>query len=229
MASIQPTSAERSSGAAHPSARASEVPRHRELQPRRVLHEADRRPQATGCGRRQRGHGGWAYANTADRRLPRVHSRPRSGHWCDLPRASRRARTPRNRRLQLAGVAARPAGMASAVLYHQHLSAGDAARDGPGSPVSVHLKPVAESAGLATTSGRPPFGAGPGEGAGRFRRTPFPQGGRKPVFRAARGRHGTQSRRLIPGHDGRELRHLPRHTQRRAPSATRSARKTCSR
>ena len=72
------------------------------------------------CGRRQRGHGGWAYADTADRRLPRVHSRPRSGHWFDLPGASRRARTPPNRGLQLAGIAARHAS-AAAVLHHQHL------------------------------------------------------------------------------------------------------------
>ena len=64
LARIQPPGPARGRGrSAHAAARAAEVHRDRQLQPRRVLHEADRRPQAAGRRRAPR-------ADTPDGRTP---------------------------------------------------------------------------------------------------------------------------------------------------------------
>ena len=91
LAQLQSSRAARGPGSAHAAARAGQVPGDRQLQPRRVLHEADRRPQAAGRRRGQEPDRGRADARAADRGMRRVRTQPQSGHPRHLPRGGRGA------------------------------------------------------------------------------------------------------------------------------------------
>ena len=170
LARVQPPRAARGGGRAHAAARAREVPRHLGLEPRRVLHEAHRRPEAAGRRRVAGAHRGRPHAGRADRRRVCRRARLRAPATRPVERtarsAARRARHPdpvaRRARRRRAGGAAR-------ALRAQHLPAGDAAGARPGASVPVHLQPVAQPARRRPPPEGERAAADPRQGAGRQR------------------------------------------------------------
>ena len=92
-----------------------------------------------------------------------------------------RARAPRarHRAVDLGAAVGRAARGRADLLSREHLPAGDAARDGPGAPVPVHLQPLAQPSGHAPPPGRPAAGVRAGQGAGRQGRAALPAGRRR--------------------------------------------------
>ena len=84
LADLQPPRPQRGARPAHAAARTGQVPGHLRHDPRRVHHEADRRPQAAGRRRRSSLDRRRPYAAAADRRLPGRDRRDR-GPQAGLP------------------------------------------------------------------------------------------------------------------------------------------------
>ena len=214
LARLQQPRAARGGGRAHAAARAREVPRDHRREPRRVLHEAHRRAQAAGRGRRAEDHRRRPHARPPDPGLPPGRPRPARAHGA-AGRAPREAAAGREDRTG----ALRPAreggaGPGPRRVRALDLPAGHAPVGRPRAPLPLRLEPLAQPAGdAALPRGRRAL-AGARQGPRRRRRAPLPARRRQGALRAPRGGALPQPRPALPRHGDRALRALPRDPQR---------------
>ena len=147
LARIQPPCPERGRRRTDAAPRAREVPRHRELEPRRVLHEAHRRPQAAGRGGRAIAHRRRPHPAAADRRSPGGGRGDRGAQGAHPPRGAGPPRGARDRSPRPLGAEGGGARCAPGVLRREHHAPGDAAGHRPGPSLPLHLEPLAQPAG----------------------------------------------------------------------------------
>ena len=160
LARLQQPRAARGGGRAHPAAGAREVPRHHRLEPRRVLHEAHRRPQA--AGRRPACRRPRSTAARPPQQISECHAvDPRR---C-APRMQALAARAASSCCEAEGielVALRPARrtrsrpQVRAEYLRSIFPLVTPAVDRPGAPLPVHLQPLAEPAGDAALPRRAP-------------------------------------------------------------------------
>ena len=214
LAQLQLPRAARGSGRAHAAAGALEVPRHRRIQPGRVLHEADRRIEAAGRGGDHRAHRGWPHTRRADRAVLHRGARARGTATGDRSRGTWRAGNRGHRGRGLAGPEWGAPQVVAQALRAQHLPFGDTPGDGPRPPLPLHLESVAQPARHPALPARRAHFAGSGQGTRGRGHSAFRASGRIECVGAARERHGQQPRPALSRHGGPGLRDLPRHPQR---------------
>ena len=213
LARIQPPRAERGRRRANAAPRAREVPRHRQLEPRRVLHEAHRRPETAGRGGRAGAHRRRPHAAAADRRGPGRGRGDRDPQGASPARGAAQPRGARDRGGRLPGSEGGGARIAACVLHRQHHAPADAAVDRPGAPLPLHLEPLAQPAGDPELQGSRADHR-PRQGADRRRSPALPAHRRARPVRAAGAGHLEQPRSALPPHEHRVVRAVLRHPQR---------------
>ena len=156
---------------------AGQVPGHREQQPRRVLHEAHRRPQAADRRRCAHALAGRAHAHRADPRLSGGHPRDPGRPEAHLRRAHGPAGDQGYPAGQGQGSPSRCPGETAGLLFHQHLPDDHTAGHGPGSPLPLHLQPRAQPPGDPALPRRRRDLHGQGQGPGEQGRLQAPDPG----------------------------------------------------
>ena len=229
MAGVQRARARDGRGPADAAARASTVPRDLRLQPGRVLHGACRGPQAAHHRRLRRARRHRHERHPPDRGDRRAGARAH-GPSCGRLRGAGAARAGERGHHSGALRAARRRreGPPAQAVPVGHLPRAHAARGGPGAPVPLHLRALAQPRGrdprprhrqgvLRARQGSRDPAAIPVRG----RRRPRGPGDRRLLavrraaqLRPARGRDRRASRLPLPRHGGGRSLHLPRHAQR---------------